>query len=148
MKPAAEDLDFTRLLHQSQQLSAKVTGSNNIPIIFRGFEQIEAFSTNLATSTGALAMEARYGKILIYLCLIVYPSDLKNIEFSKIAFVPVGLEASVNALSTDVAGYLQNEYEKQIITSVERVQKEVKLKNTIIIILYYNNNRQTKKLKK
>ncbi len=46
-------------------------------------------------------------------------------EFSKIAFVPVGLEASVNALSTDVAGYLQTEYEKQIIASVERVQKEV-----------------------
>ena len=53
-------------------------------------------------------------------------SDAKNVEFSKIAFVPVGLEASVNALSTDVAGYLQTEYEKQIIASVERVQKEVR----------------------
>ena len=59
MTPAAEDLDLTRLLHQSQQLSAKVTGNNNIPIIFRGFEQIEAFATKLAASTGALTIEAR-----------------------------------------------------------------------------------------
>lgn len=57
--------------------------------------------------------------------ILILSSELKNVEFSKIAFIPVGLEASVNALSTDVAGYLQSEYEKQIIASVERVQKEV-----------------------
>lgn len=55
-----EDLDLTRLLHQSQQLSAKITGASNIPVILRGFEQIEAFSSALAASSGALSNESRY----------------------------------------------------------------------------------------
>ncbi len=66
MTRPAEDLDLTCLLHQSQQLSAKVTGSNNIPVIFRGFEQIEAFAARLAASTGALATEARYFVTFIF----------------------------------------------------------------------------------
>lgn len=106
------DYDLTRLLHQSQQLSAKITGCNSIPVIFRGFEQIESFSTQLAAKVG------------------VNSSDTSSVgaDLARINFVPVGLEASVNALSTDVAGYLQTEYEKQIISSVERVQKETNKK--------------------
>jgi len=46
------DFDFSRLLHQSQQLAAKVSGSRNIPPIYRGLEQLEAFSAKLAAKAG------------------------------------------------------------------------------------------------
>lgn len=47
-----DDSDFSRLLHQSQQLSAKISGSRNIPSIYRGLEQLEAFSAKLAAKAG------------------------------------------------------------------------------------------------
>lgn len=59
MTPSSAELDLTRLLHQSQKLSAKVTGDNSIPLVFRGFEQIEALSAKLAVSTGAVNNENR-----------------------------------------------------------------------------------------
>lgn len=46
------DFDFSRLLHQSQQLSAKISGNRNIPSIYRGLEQLEAFSAKLAAKAG------------------------------------------------------------------------------------------------
>lgn len=54
-----DDLDFTRLLHQSQQLNAKVSGSRNIPTIYRGLEQLEAFSTKLAAKAGIVSGELK-----------------------------------------------------------------------------------------
>ncbi len=54
-----DDLDFSRLLHQSQQLNAKVSGNRNIPTIYRGLEQLEAFSTKLAAKTGIISGELK-----------------------------------------------------------------------------------------
>jgi hypothetical protein len=54
------EYDFTRLLHQSQQLNAKISGSRNIPIIYRGLEQLEAFSSKLAAKAGIIANEVKY----------------------------------------------------------------------------------------
>lgn len=53
------DYDFTRLLHQSQQLNAKISGNRNIPTIYRGLEQLEAFSSKLAAKTGIVANEVK-----------------------------------------------------------------------------------------
>ena len=53
------DFDFTRLLHQSQQLNAKISGSRNIPTIYRGLEQLEAFSSKLAAKAGILSSEVK-----------------------------------------------------------------------------------------
>lgn len=46
------EFDFSRLLHQSQQLAAKISGNRNIPPIYRGLEQLEAFSAKLAAKAG------------------------------------------------------------------------------------------------
>lgn len=54
-----DNLDFTRLLHQSQQLNAKISGSRNIPTIYRGLEQLEAFSNKLAAKTGIISGELK-----------------------------------------------------------------------------------------
>ena len=53
-------------------------------------------------------------------------SDIRHAELAKINFLHSGLEAQVNVVGTDVAGYLQSEYEKKIISSIEKIQKEVK----------------------
>lgn len=58
------DYDFTRLLHQSQQLNAKISGSRNIPTIYRGLEQLEAFSTKLAVKAGIIANDVKYKTLL------------------------------------------------------------------------------------
>jgi len=58
------DYDFTRLLHQSQQLNAKISGSRNIPTIYRGLEQLEAFSSKLAVKAGIVANEVKYKTFL------------------------------------------------------------------------------------
>lgn len=52
-------------------------------------------------------------------------SDFKVNGLDKMKFVPSGCEGCVNAASTDVTGFLQSEYEKRIVESVERIQKEV-----------------------
>lgn len=54
-----DDLDFSRLLHQSQQLNAKVSGSRNILTIYRGLEQLEAFSNKLAAKAGIISGELK-----------------------------------------------------------------------------------------
>lgn len=51
--------DFTRLLHQSQQLCAKISGTRSIPTIYRGLEQLEAFSSKLIAKTGLMSTEVR-----------------------------------------------------------------------------------------
>ena len=51
--------DFTRLLHQSQQLCAKIYGTRSIPTIYRGLEQLEAFSSKLIAKTGLMSTEVR-----------------------------------------------------------------------------------------
>ena len=53
------DLDFTQLLHQSQQLNAKISGNRNIPTIYRGLEQLEAFSTKLSSKAGIISGELK-----------------------------------------------------------------------------------------
>ena len=62
-----------------------------------------------------------------YNCFITYfPfSDIRHSELAKINFLHTGLETQVNAVGTDVAGYLQAEYEKKIISSIDKIQKEV-----------------------
>lgn len=58
--------------------------------------------------------------------LLYFPfSEIRHSELSKIIFVHTGLETHVNSVGTDVAGYLQAEYEKKIISSIEKIQKEV-----------------------
>lgn len=52
-------------------------------------------------------------------------SELRQSALARIGFVPVGLERGGNALSTDVAGYLQAEYEKKIVSCIEHIQQEV-----------------------
>ena len=54
------DFDFTRLLHKSQQLSAKISGSRSIPTIYRGLEQLEVFSSKLAAKAGILDNDVKY----------------------------------------------------------------------------------------
>lgn len=54
-------------------------------------------------------------------------SDIRYSELAKINFLHTGLETQVNAVGTDVAGYLQSEYEKKIVSSIEKIQKEVKI---------------------
>lgn len=53
------DYDFTRLLHQSQQLNAKISGNRNIPSIYRGLEQLEAFSSKLAAKAGIQSTDVK-----------------------------------------------------------------------------------------
>lgn len=57
--------DFTRLLHQSQQLCAKISGTRSIPIIYRGLEQLEAFSAKLVAKAGLMSNEVRYTFFII-----------------------------------------------------------------------------------
>lgn len=52
-------------------------------------------------------------------------SDIRYSELEKINFLHTGLETQVNAVGTDVAGYLQSEYEKKIVSSIEKIQKDV-----------------------
>ena len=61
-------------------------------------------------------------------------SDMRNSELAKVNFLHSGLEAKVNVVGTDVAGYLQSEYEKKIISSIEKIQKEV---NVTFFRAYY-----------
>lgn len=63
---------------------------------------------------------------LSILTLLYAFSDIRHAELAKINFLHSGLEAQVNVVGTDVAGYLQSEYEKKIISSIEKIQKEVK----------------------
>lgn len=120
------EYDFNRLLHQSQQLNAKISGSRTIPTIYRGLEQLEAFSSKLAAKTGIISSDTKQNFIQLNLCFTLYSSaSIRHSELAKVNFVHVGLEAQVNAVGTDVAGYLQAEYEKKIVSSIERMQKEV-----------------------
>lgn len=59
VKMTQNEFDFSRLLHQSQQLNAKISGSRNIPTIYRGLEQLEAFSSKLAAKTGILGNDSK-----------------------------------------------------------------------------------------
>ena len=52
-------LDFNRLLQQSRQLNAEISGSRNIPMLYRGLEQIEAATNRLAARVGILSNELR-----------------------------------------------------------------------------------------
>lgn len=54
-----KDADFTRLLHQSQQLNAKISGNRNIPTIYRGLEQLEAFASKLSVKAGIQSDEVK-----------------------------------------------------------------------------------------
>jgi hypothetical protein len=58
-KMTQSEYDFNRLLHQSQQLNAKISGSRNIPTIYRGLEQLEAFSSKLAAKTGIISSDTK-----------------------------------------------------------------------------------------
>lgn len=59
MTKSENDTDFTRLLHQSQQLNAKISGNRTIPTIYRGLEQIEAYASKLSAKTGILSSQIK-----------------------------------------------------------------------------------------
>lgn len=69
--------DLNRLLHQSQQLSAKISGTRNIPFIYRGLEQIEAFSSKLAAKTGSISsLNSKYLLFVFFSYILTFALPL------------------------------------------------------------------------
>ena len=57
---SSSSFDFARILQQSNELNARISGSRNIPMMYRGLEQVEASLTKLSAKAGIFATELKY----------------------------------------------------------------------------------------
>jgi len=102
--------NFCHLLQQSRQLTAKISGNNSTPSIFRGLEQIESATAKLAAKVGIAGQPSH--------------EAFRHAALAKIKLSHIGADKATASHSSDIASYLQAEYEKRILASMDRIQKE------------------------
>lgn len=122
---------LSQLLQQSQQLAAKISGNNSTPSIFRGLEQLDAAAAKLAAKVGVVGQQSN--------------EAFRHAALSKIRISSAASETNLACHSADIANYLQGEYEKRILASMDKIQKETSDKINQLISEHLSTNWEKRK---